>query len=174
MVNGSPSMMETLTPRQVRAAALLVTGRTARDVAREINCTPETISIWRRDPEFQHLVLQLKAEAMTVCRDMISAAALDAAHTLVGLVREGRSEEVRRRAALDVLNLSGIRDRSGILTPGTPAETELRKAEEIRLEDTRNWVLAQLRLYQQKNICQCSSPQTPVLLKASMASSPPD
>jgi hypothetical protein len=145
--------MADLKPRQTKAAALLVMGRTARDVAREINCTPETISIWRRDPEFQRLVLELKAEAMVVCRGMISSAVLDAANTLVSLVREGRSEEVRRRAALDVLDLAGVRHEDGALTRRSFEEEQLGRLQDLEQERQNHWLLAQLRACQPARGC---------------------
>jgi hypothetical protein len=134
-----------INPRQLRAAALLVAGNTARAVAQDIQVTPETISIWKRDPEFQRLLLQFKVEAAAACRDMISSAVVDAAQTLVTLVREGKSDEVRRRAALDVLALSGIRDDSGRLTSRTFEEAELQKTEEAEAEEHKRALLAELR-----------------------------
>ena len=45
--------MSTLTPTQIKAATLLVSGQKAKDVASEIMCTPETISHWKKKPEFE-------------------------------------------------------------------------------------------------------------------------
>lgn len=109
--------------------------------------TKVTISILRRDREFQYLVLQLKADAMAVCREMISSAVLDAAHTLFNLVREGRSEEVRRRAALDVLGLAGLRNPGGALIRSSFEEGELRRAQDLELEEQQRWVVAELTYY---------------------------
>jgi hypothetical protein len=164
--------MADLKPRQVKVAALLVTGRTARDVASELKITPETISIWKRNPDFQRLLVQLKAEAMVHCRDTIASAVVDAAQTLVRLVREGRSEEVRRRAALDVLDLAGIRDRAGALMTEASVEAELRRAEANTFADNQNWFLAQLRELQQKKMALCSEQPKTLLLGVSEPSCP--
>ena len=136
--------MSDLNPRQLRAAALLVSGHTARAAARDVQVTPETISIWKRDPEFQRLLLQFKVEAATACREIISSAVVDAAQTLVTLVREGKSDEVRRRAALDILALSGIRDDAGCLRGRTLDEAELQKADEVEVEEHRRRLISEL------------------------------
>jgi hypothetical protein len=50
-----------LSPRQLRAARLLVAGQTARTVAATLQVNPHTISDWKNRPDFQAEVARLLA-----------------------------------------------------------------------------------------------------------------
>jgi hypothetical protein len=107
--------MPTLRPRQVKAATLLAAGKTAREVARDVRCTPETISRWRRDACFQKLVAETQVEGILASQETLRAAAKEACAVLVELMRNARSEEVRRKSSLDVLQVAGALERGGRL-----------------------------------------------------------
>ena len=54
--------MNTLKPNQIKAATLLVAGKSAKDVASAISCTAETISHRKKNPNFVHYLNMLKME----------------------------------------------------------------------------------------------------------------
>ena len=99
-----------LNPKQIKAAQQLATGKTAREAAKEVGCTPETISVWKRDPVFEALLNELKLDALNAARDGLRANAVEAVQCLQDLVRDSKSDEVRRKAAMDVLALVGMSD----------------------------------------------------------------
>lgn len=49
-----------LTPRQRRAAQMLGEGVQVRDVARQVERHPRSVSKWRKNPEFEELVRQAR------------------------------------------------------------------------------------------------------------------
>src|SRR5262245_5159945 len=102
--------MSGLTPNQLKAATLLASGKTARDVARAINCTPETISHWKRHFEFQALLNALRREALDAGRDALRSATRQAVEGLIELMTEAENEETRRKACIDVLEMNGYRN----------------------------------------------------------------
>ena len=76
-----------LAPRQVRAAMLLVEGRRGTEVAKALNVAPETISRWRRRPEFQALTRELLQETVEATRLGIVSLCAESIDHLRGLVR---------------------------------------------------------------------------------------
>lgn len=97
-----------LKPTQIRAAALLVMGKKACDVAKEVGVTPETISAWRRNPEFVAVINAAKMEVLNSARDALRHSARKAVTTLVALLDEPVQDSIRRQAALDILDMVGI------------------------------------------------------------------
>jgi transposase-like protein len=97
-----------LTAKQVKAVALLTTGKNAREVAKTVGVCPETISVWRRSAEFEALTNQFRVEVVESARDALRHSALEAVECLQLLMTGAQSEDVRRRAAMDVLNLMGL------------------------------------------------------------------
>lgn len=79
-------------------------------MASEINCTPETISRWNREPEFEAFLNQLKWELLDAARDALRAATQEAAYGLRDLIRHAESEETKRKACMDVLELTGLKN----------------------------------------------------------------
>jgi hypothetical protein len=102
-----------LTEKQRKAAVLLVSGKTGRDVAKEVNCSPETICHWRHDAVFEALCNHLRLDALQAGREALRSAVSGAARVLIDLMGNAQNEEVRRKAALDVLSLVGMTDTAG-------------------------------------------------------------
>lgn len=102
--------MATLKSNQIKAATLLALGKTAREVAREINCTPETISHWKQDYEFEAMLNGLRWDALEAGREALRSGMRYAVEGLLKLVRDAENEETRRKACVDVLEMSGLRD----------------------------------------------------------------
>jgi len=105
--------MSELSPIQQIAAVLLASGKTARDVAKEIDVTPETISHWRKITSFQALINDLKWEALNSARDEMQALTSKAVSTLKDVMQNGKTDTARLNAAEIVLAHVGMTD------PGT-------------------------------------------------------
>lgn len=97
-----------LTPKQVQAANLLAIGRKAKDVAAEIDVTPQTISAWKRDAGFTVYQNRLKMELAEAARDSLRASAKEATDSLVDLLRNSDNDEVRRKTAINILEMVGL------------------------------------------------------------------
>ena len=61
---GALRVVAGLRPKQVRAAMMLVEGRMAKEVAWHLHVSPETVSRWRNEPEFQLLIQDLLRESI--------------------------------------------------------------------------------------------------------------
>ena len=99
-----------LKPKQIAAATMLASGKTGREVAAAIGCTPETLSHWKRAPEFEACLNGLRWEILDAGREALRSAALVAVNGLVELAQGAKAEEVRRKACVDVLEMVGLRD----------------------------------------------------------------
>ena len=99
-----------LNPKQLQAIVLLSQGKTARETAKELEVTPQTITEWGKIPEFEITLNTLKLEIIISGRDSIRAVSSLAVECLKSLVESGKNEEVRRKAANDILTMAGIAD----------------------------------------------------------------
>jgi hypothetical protein len=100
--------MGKLKPNQVQAAILLVSGKSSKDVASAINCTPESITHWKKIPEFEALLNQLRKELIENGRELLRDSIKKAVSTLQDLMVNADSDEVKRKAAVDVLRMNGF------------------------------------------------------------------
>jgi len=100
--------MVALTPNKEKAAILLVSGMAAKDVASAVNCTPETISHWKKETEFKALLNCLRRELLEQGRERLRGSIADAMDTLRDIMVNSENQEVRRKAAMDVLRMSGF------------------------------------------------------------------
>lgn len=100
--------MDTLKPNQIKAATLLVSGMTGKDVASAINCTPETICHWKKETEFKALLNSLRMELLEEGRERLRGSIADAMDTLRDIMGNSENQEVRRKAAMDILRMSGF------------------------------------------------------------------
>jgi hypothetical protein len=93
-----------LTPSQIRAAELLTVGKIAKDVAKTIGVTPETISIWKRKPAFRALCQEMRLLALSNTVAEINNLNALAENTLRDLMGPANPPAIRLRAALGVVN----------------------------------------------------------------------
>lgn len=96
-----------LPAKQNLAVVLLASGKTGRAVASELSITPQTISEWKRQPEFVAELNKLQMEGVRAARTKIQQSATDAIDMLLKIAQEAPNHETRRRAALDILRLGG-------------------------------------------------------------------
>ena len=97
-----------LPPKQLQALILLASGKTGRDVARELKITPQTVSEWKRGPSFVVELNRLQREVVEAARIRLQQSATEAADILLGLARDATNDETRRKAAVDLLRLGGF------------------------------------------------------------------
>lgn len=101
-----------LKPRQLQAASQLAQGISCRDVATNVGVSPQTISEWKRKPEFQAFINELRIEALNAVRTRLQCLADEACETLSHLMKSGSSDSVRLRAAVAVLDSTGLSSQS--------------------------------------------------------------
>jgi transposase-like protein len=102
--------MKHLSDKQRIAAEVIASGGLCKHAAAAAGVVPETISVWRKAPEFLAYANQLRNEAHLAARDALRAQSLAAVETLGLLMRSAESEETRRKAAVDVLTHMGLGD----------------------------------------------------------------
>ena len=100
--------MNNLTSKQIKALPLMVQGIPGKDVATEVNVTPQTVSEWKRCPEFMATLNSLRMEFLENARFQLQQSPSKAVQTLIDLMDNSENEETRRKAALDILRLSGF------------------------------------------------------------------
>ena len=100
--------MAELTPKQEKAAVLLIAGKSGVETAKALDISPETVCKWKQIPEFEALMNQLRGDAMESARETIRSTAKTAADTLRSLVTGAESESVRLRACVHLLEYLGF------------------------------------------------------------------
>ncbi len=98
-----------LSDRQLQAVYLTVQGCAGIAIAEEIDVTPQTISEWRRLPDFQAACNRLRRDTFTSVRDSLRDAGIVATETLVGVMNDGPAS-ARVAAASKVLDLLNVAD----------------------------------------------------------------
>ena len=100
-------MSKELNESQELAVVLLTSGKTCSAVAAELGVTRETISRWKRKPEFnQRLELSLE-EVRDMARARISAMMDGALGVLESNLSATQSSEIRTRTAIKIMELFG-------------------------------------------------------------------
>lgn len=100
--------MTELTPTQIKVAIQLASGQKAKDVASEHMCTPETISHWKKKPEFEAYLNQLREDLLEQGSELLRSSVADAMTTMHDIMTNSKTDEVRRKAAMDILRMSGL------------------------------------------------------------------
>jgi len=137
--------MNELSPNQIKAATLLVTGMKSKDIATEIGVTPETISIWKRYKEFIFFTNKLRQEYVDSMVDKLRNNTINAMDTLNNLASNAESEETRRKAAKDILDMTGIQKYDGYIYYGIGLKSEAELAEKIKSDKAKKSLLDSLK-----------------------------
>lgn len=136
--------MEDLSAKQIQAISLLALGYTAKEVAQKLKCTPETISHWRRKTNFQNELNQIKLELVKSTVTKLQATSSIAVDCLADLIKNSKSDEVRRKSSVDVLQIIGIKNENSNpsywILPESAKEA-LEKADEKTLNKGMNDLL---------------------------------
>lgn len=99
-----------LTPSQSKAIPLLLSGMKYKDIAKQLNISPQTISSWNNDPEFVAYVNRQRADALSGTRALLQSLTREAVRELYRIALHAENEEVRRKAIMDILHLTGFDD----------------------------------------------------------------
>ena len=97
-----------LSQKQAYAAVLIAQGMRKKDVADEINITPQTISVWCAKDEFTTYLNSIRFELLVDARERMRALSGTAVDTIRDLMDKGEKEAVRLQAARTVLDVAGI------------------------------------------------------------------
>jgi len=99
-----------LSPKQSKAVALLAQGRKSKDVAKCVGVSAQTISGWRKNPEFEATLNTLLLEFLEASRRQMQALAIDAVDTIADLMKSDKSETTRLKTVEVVLHHVGFSD----------------------------------------------------------------
>ena len=100
--------MKDLSAKQLRAITLIAEGKTGKEVAVEVSVAPQTVSEWRKSPLFVAELNNFRMELLETARSALQHAPNLAVATLVELAESSDNPETRRKAALDILRMSGF------------------------------------------------------------------
>lgn len=100
--NGQVEAMDTLTPRQERAAAMLAAGVSVTEAARQLRLRRQTISEWKNLEPFRALLNRLRRDARDSARGVIIGAATKASRKLEALL-DSKNERAVLAAANAIL-----------------------------------------------------------------------
>lgn len=92
-----------ITPKQRRAISLLVTGRSARDIAAAIGVHENTIYMWGKTLEFQAALHEAENEAMRGVTRSLLALADKATGTLESVMDNARALDSSKVRAADIV-----------------------------------------------------------------------
>ena len=96
-----------LSDKQIQAIPMLASGKKGYEVASELSITPQTISEWKRQPEFVAEHNKLRKEVLDAASAKIQFLVTEAIDVLSEIAKEAPNPETRRKAALDILRLGG-------------------------------------------------------------------
>ena len=125
-----------LKPKQFQAAMLLAQGWLCKDVAEELDVTPQTISEWQKLAEFEAYLNSLKKESLEAARTHLQRLAETASETIEELMESSTSDAIRLKAAETVLAHTGFSDPSNGLFGwgiGQTTKKEVEKEPEEKL-----------------------------------------
>ena len=98
----------TISIKQANAALLLAKGNYAVDVAKKLDICQQTISEWKKNPEFDRYLNMLRKEFLTASRDEMRSLASDAVSTVKEVMVSGKTDTSRLKAAEIVLAHVGM------------------------------------------------------------------
>lgn len=108
-----------LASKAEQAAILLASGKTGREVAKEVGIAAETLSRWKATPEFQAIANRYRHEYLEAARDASRSAVISAFGVLVEIMQDTTQDAGDRiKAASKVLDVSNIHDSSMVLRCG--------------------------------------------------------
>ena len=105
-------MTEKLSPQQIRAVTLFLSGSKSVSVSDQLGVSPQTLSRWQGEPNFKAVMNRCKWEILSNARQSLQLAADSAVNCLVEIATESDNEELRRRASMDIIRLVGLADPS--------------------------------------------------------------
>ena len=92
-----------LTPKQIKVLPLLAAGMPAASAAKKAGVSAQTISEWNHDSRFKSALNRMRQDALESVQMELEATGKEAVQTLKELLRESKSDQVRLRAAIFVV-----------------------------------------------------------------------
>lgn len=99
-----------LTPDQIKAVPHFLAGKKGTEIAKAVGVTPQTICAWKKNPEFYAYINRLHQEHLDEARDKMRALSLKAIQTMERILDESDNDEIRRKTAMNILELNGFSD----------------------------------------------------------------
>ncbi len=127
--------MNELTKRQIRAAQLEASGMMAKDIADELNVTPQTISSYRRLDEYRVLVSKIAQASLKAAQLKLIESSSQAVDTIICMM-VGGDDATKLKAAELILKLVGINEARHSI--GTTNYARLRVSE---LHQSQDYIL---------------------------------
>ncbi|MGB5567753.1 MAG: hypothetical protein WBM81_00495 [Sedimenticolaceae bacterium] len=120
-----------LTGKHIRAAAIIASGESKQHAAHEIGVTPQTISEWCADSDFEAALNRFKWDILDEARDRMRGLSGVAVNTLAKLLSDDTKDAIRLQAIRVVLQHIGFTDpQTGLWTWGS-TDPKLIGAEKI-------------------------------------------
>lgn len=117
-----------LSSKVEQAAILLASGKTGREVAKELGIAAETLSRWKSTPEFQAVANRYRHEYLEAARDASRAAVISAFSVLVEIMQDStQAAGDRIKAASKVLDVSNLHDQNMVLTCGLTSPEAIKR-----------------------------------------------
>ena len=101
-------MSQKVTPKQVRAMQLMARGHSVQEVSRQLRLRRETLSRWKRKPEFKAHFEQLMAQQREDVRYRLQLLVDESISAVSYGMQSNYSDPKRLQVALNVLKLLGI------------------------------------------------------------------
>ncbi len=107
--------MANLKPKQEQAAFLLASGMLGKDVANTVGVTPETISSWRKDENFEICINRYRLEYVESARERLRLMTGKALSALEELIDKGSTDTVKLKACSEVIKHAGFKNPEQLL-----------------------------------------------------------
>ena len=98
----------TLSGKQTQAIELLTHGETVTKVAEIVGVTPQTICVWKRNDDFRETLHEIELQRFRLLVDSLHSLGESAVIELTHLMRNSKSDETKRRACMDILQMIGF------------------------------------------------------------------
>jgi len=133
-------MTEEVSPLQIKAIALILSGRKSVEIAEALDVTPQTLSRWKSEPAVKAILNRSKLEMLHSARDRLQVSAEAAVNGLVEIATKAESDETRRKACVNIVQLVGLADPSSGLFAWGIGGTSLQEVveEELRQQYIRD------------------------------------
>jgi hypothetical protein len=107
-MENSKEISRKLKAKQRKAAALLVSGKRGVEIAQILKMRPETLSAWKKIPEFNKLIEKLTDDHHTAMQHQLGRLAEAAITSILAELNRHCDHERQIKVALNVLSMLGI------------------------------------------------------------------
>jgi len=143
-----------LLPKRDIAAQVIGRGGSNTEAAQKVNVTPQTISVWVKDPAFEARINECQLDCFNEAQARFKHLAGEAVTTFEDLLKNSKSDKVKLEAAKFILKTIQIfpGDCPAILTIGETTEAEIIRKQKLDKAKT-----AQSKMFEENSIIGLSS-----------------